>query len=384
MMSICPQCGTEQRDILRCDVCGCSLTLQQEDHRTSSPLHWSDSSPDISSPFSGKFSIGPKHAVRKKTPPYLRKIRKVLSLKWADSSADFFTAILLIFHRNRKFVGGIAISIMILATFSVVSTVYPDMIPNIRSSESFPQCWTCPSGMEFRRIPAGSFVMGSPESEENRDDETPHYVTLTQPFYIGLYEVTQKEWESVMNQNLSTIFGDKYPVEQVSWNDCREFVKALNTRYRSKLDSQFGPGWEFALPTEAQWEYACRAGTTGPYAGDLDTMAWYGDNTLSSRPIGQKAPNAWGLYDMHGNVCEWCQDWRDTYPSDGVSDPTGPDSGSSRVIRGGSWNSHAWGCRSARRRHSHPAYRYDSVGLRLVIRPMAQHDPSQADHDERP
>ncbi len=184
------------------------------------------------------------------------------------------------------------------------------------------------NGVEFafRWCPAGTFMMGSPTSEEGRyDDEKQHRVTLTKGFWMMEMEVTQKQWKAVMENNPSNFKGDDLPVECVSWNDCQEFCRKCSAL-----------GLPVLLPTEAQWEYACRAGSTDAYAGNLDDMAWYYKNSGSkTHPVGTKNPNAWGLYDMHGNVWEWCQDWKGDYPKGSVTDPTGPANGSLRVSRSG-------------------------------------------------
>jgi formylglycine-generating enzyme required for sulfatase activity len=147
-------------------------------------------------------------------------------------------------------------------------------------------------------VQPGSFLMGS---ERGDDDEAPvHEVTISQPFYLGKYEVTQAQWKKVMGSSPSRFKGANRPVEQVSWYDCQEFIEKLNSK---------GNG-VFRLPTEAEWEYACRAGTTDDYAGNLDEMGWYDKNNVGkTQPVGKKKANPWGLYDMHGNVSEWCQDW---------------------------------------------------------------------------
>ena len=165
-------------------------------------------------------------------------------------------------------------------------------------------------------------------------------MTITKPFYLGKYEVTQEQWEAVMGSNPSNFKGPKNPVEQVSWDDCQEFLDKLNAKAG-------GQGGKFVLPTEAQWEYACRAGSTGKFCfGDdekqLGEYAWYDENSDSkTHPVGEKKPNAWGLYDMHGNVWEWCQDWYGAYGAEAVDDPSGPTTGSGRVFRGGGWNNAA-------------------------------------------
>jgi formylglycine-generating enzyme required for sulfatase activity/uncharacterized caspase-like protein len=209
-------------------------------------------------------------------------------------------------------------------------------------------------GMEFVPIPAGTFQMGSNDWDA-RDDEKPvHRVHITQPFYLGKYEVTQGQWLVVMGTNLSKFAGDpNLPVESVSWDDVQEFIRRLN--------NQAG-GTTYRLPTEAEWEYAARAGTTtrwsfGDDANQLGRYAWYEGNAgRRTHPVVQLQPNAWGLYDMYGNVWEWVQDWYGKYASDAAVDPAGPSTGSSRVIRGGCW---LWlnQCRSAsrgRRRHRLP------------------------------
>jgi len=188
--------------------------------------------------------------------------------------------------------------------------------------------------MEFVLIPAGSFLMGD---EEGDDDEKPvHTVRITKPFYLGKYEVTQEQWRAVMRYNPSEYQGPKNPVESVSWRICQDFLAKLNQKFGSG-------GVKFGLPTEAQWEYACRAGTTTRYSfGDdsakLVDYAWLGWNAKgSTHPVGQKKPNAWGLYDMHGNVGEFCADWysKDYYRNSPAEDPIGPHSGDYRVWRGG-------------------------------------------------
>jgi formylglycine-generating enzyme required for sulfatase activity len=221
--------------------------------------------------------------------------------------------------------------------------------------------------------------MGSPTSEAKRkDDEFQHRVVITQPFWMGKYEVTQAQWVSVMGGNPS-IFNDcpTCPVEYVSWHDCQEFIRKLNAK---------GDGITYALPTEAQWEYACRANTTTPFSfGSTITPSQvnYDGNypyenaanglfRQKTVPVGSlNSPNAWGLHDMHGNVEEWCADWYDAnyYGSGQTNDPKGPERGNFRVGRGGSWYSDAWYCRSACRHSSHPDYRFNCVGVRVVVFP---------------
>jgi formylglycine-generating enzyme required for sulfatase activity/predicted Ser/Thr protein kinase len=257
----------------------------------------------------------------------------------------------------------------LLATVILLCVYVPPMFKNGTTSTTNGTETTKPSGktgtetlpngvkLEMVEIPAGSFKMGSTNGS---DDEKPvHDVTISKPFEMGKYEVTQAQWQAVMGNNPSDFKGcNSCPVERVSWDDVQEFINKLNAK---------NDGYEYRLPTEAEWEYACRAGTTGDYAGNLDSMAWYGENSGGkTHPVGTKQPNAWGLYDMHGNVWEWCQDWYGAYSSNAVIDPTGAISGSYRVFRGGSWRGNAAGLRSAYRGNSSPVYRYDSLGFRLV------------------
>jgi formylglycine-generating enzyme required for sulfatase activity len=219
--------------------------------------------------------------------------------------------------------------------------------------------------LEMVLIPAGEFLMGSPDSDKDaRDEEKPqHRVRITKPFWLGKYLVTQEQWEAVMNDNPSHFKGPKNPVEQVTWNECQEFLEKLNARIGMQ-------GGKFVLPTEAQWEYACRAGSTMQYCfGDeesrLGKYAWYGENSgRKTHPVGEREPNAWGLYDMHGNVGEWCEDRYGRYDAKSpTDDPTGAATGSGRVYRGGSWTDIARYCRSASRSCSE---RWDfNLGLRV-------------------
>ncbi len=231
------------------------------------------------------------------------------------------------------------------------------------------------------RLPGGSFQMGSPDNEQGRyDNEGPQHRVTVPSFSIGKYEITQAQWVAVMGANLLRmevigsnpshfkgdgmldVFRDALRVEQVSWNDMKEFCRRLSQM----------TGKQYRLPTEAEWEYACRAGTTGPYAGDHNAMAWYGSNSdARTNPVGQKKPNAFGLYDMHGNVWEMCEDvWHKSYdgtPTDGSAWLSGGDS-SYRVMRGGSWNYHYNGfCRSALRLRVEPGARLSTLGFRVAV-----------------
>ena len=216
--------------------------------------------------------------------------------------------------------------------------------------------------LEMILIPAGKFVMGSPESEKGRSKgETQHEVTFTKAFYMGKYEVTQEQWESVMGNNPSIkIKGARLPVTNVSWNDCQDFIKKLNAKTNGG----------YRLPTEAEWEYACRAGTTTKYSvGDKITPkdANYRDSKIGEPvAVGSYKPNAFGLYDMHGNVWEWCEDWYADYQAGAVTDPKGPATGERRVLRGGSFNFYVWNTRSSFRFNLSPTSRYLFYGFRLA------------------
>ena len=222
-------------------------------------------------------------------------------------------------------------------------------------------------GVPARWIPAGRFAMGSPLSEPDRDsDEVQHEAVLTRGFFLAETECTQGQWESVMGGNPSHLKGSERPVEQVSWSEAVEYCRKLTTKQRA--EGLLPEGWEWRLPTEAEWEYAARAGTTGARHGELDAIAWWSGNSGDqTHPVKQKAPNAWGMYDMLGNVWEWCADWSGNYPTGSVTDPTGPNSGSFRVFRGGSWYFVAGSARSAGRRRYDPGLRFNYLGFRPAL-----------------
>ncbi len=279
--------------------------------------------------------------------------------------------------------------------------------------------WTNSVGLEFVLIPKGNFIMGSEKEDEDRwnsilskfglktdmaRERPSRLVRISRSFFFGKYLVTQQQWRYAAQKlprvkrdlvsSPSVFKGELLPVETVSWDDCEEFIARLNALY---------DGYEYRFPTEAEWEYACRAGTTGDYADDLDTMGWYANNSGNSpidpllgwinsghdwetyrssvlepnecqtHPVGLKASNAFGLYDMHGNVWEWCADWfhPDYYKSRQVNDPKGPPSGHYRVLRGGAWFAGANNCRSALRYRYSPTERKNFTGLRVVAHPLS-------------
>ena len=219
--------------------------------------------------------------------------------------------------------------------------------------------------IEMVKVEAGTFMMGATsEMKDPSSDEKPlHQVTLTNDYYMGKYEVTQALWRAVMGSNPSKYKGDNLPVEKVSWNDCQKFISKLNKM----------TGRKFRLPTEAEWEYAARGGKRSrgyQYSGNsnISNVAWYDGNSGSKpHPVGTKQANELGIYDMSGNVYEWCSDWYGSYSSSSQTNPTGADSGSSRVYRSGSWSCFAWGCRLSFRSSFTPDYRRIGLGLRLAL-----------------
>jgi len=221
--------------------------------------------------------------------------------------------------------------------------------------------------LELATIPAGSFVMGSSYLDSSRrDDEVLHRVILTRSFWLGRTPVTQAQYEAVMGTNPSHFKGSDFPVETVSWDDAMTFCRKLTEQERAA--GRLSAGFAFTLPTEAQREYACRAGTDGRYAGPLNEIAWYSGNSDERvHAVGEKQPNAWGLYDMQGNVWEWCADWYGNYEAEAANDPAGPARGRSRVYRGGAWFHSADLCRSSARFKTEPDYRGSLLGFRIAL-----------------
>ena len=231
-------------------------------------------------------------------------------------------------------------------------------------------------GMKFVLVPAGTFMMGSPLNEKGRNsDEMQHRVTITRSFYLQTTEVTQGQWQAIMVNNPSHFSGcgENCPVEKVSWHDIQRFIKRLNERE--------GKG-RYRLPTEAEWEYAARAGSTTPFPNgeitvtgcgfdaNMDQIGWYcGNSDYKSHQVAKKQPNKWGLYDMHGNVWEWCYDWYGDYPKGHVTDPKGPINGFIRVNRGGSLNDFSMFGRSANRIRYMPFDRTNDLGFRVAATP---------------
>jgi formylglycine-generating enzyme len=227
-------------------------------------------------------------------------------------------------------------------------------------------------GITFVWIRHGTFLMGSPPDEKNRERiESQHKIRLSNGWFMGIHPVTQAQWRTVMGTNPSRFPGDTLPVEQVTWHECHEFCKRLTV-----MD-----GKPYRLPTEAEWEFACRAGTTTPFhfgetistdQANFDGKYVHGDGQegtcrQKTTPVGVFPPNAWGLYDFHGNVWEWCKDWYGPYPIEDSEDYDGPLHGAERVIRGGAWNQIPKRCRSAYRERADPMKRRKDVGFRICF-----------------
>jgi formylglycine-generating enzyme required for sulfatase activity len=236
--------------------------------------------------------------------------------------------------------------------------------------------------MSFAWCPPGTFLMGSPTTEsERKDDETQHRVTLTKGYYLGIHQVTQAQWQAVMGSNPGDFKGDNRPVENVSWDDCQAFCQKLSSK----------TGKRFRLPTEAEWEHACRAGTTTPFhfgetistdqanydGRDYDGNDYDGNDTYGkgkkgqyrkeTTPVGNFPANAWGLFDMHGNVYEWCHGWYGDYPQGDTKDPQDTNNGDARVLRGASWYVSPGGTRAACRDWCAPDYRDGYFGCRVLL-----------------
>ena len=250
--------------------------------------------------------------------------------------------------------------------------------------------------LEMVKCPAGTFVMGSSENEVGREEyEIMHNVNISKDFYIGKYPVTQKQYQAILGINPSYFQGDffnqtigsngkriiiptneNYPVDNINWNNAKKYCEILNASFKNIIPY----GYCFDLPTEAQWEYACRAGTTTTFnfekdivnseceSTNLDEMAWYYENSGGqTHEVGQKCPNNWGIYDMLGNIREWCRDWSGNCLEDSVTDPKGPNHGSDRVIRGGSWDDFGRICRSANRGSWPGNWKDKRFGFRLAL-----------------
>jgi formylglycine-generating enzyme required for sulfatase activity len=278
-------------------------------------------------------------------------------------------------------------SLAALLLAGLACVILPDSWSAVGSDEQKPG--TAPKeivnsiGMKLVRIPAGKFLMGSLANEPGRfDDEGPqHEVEISQPFYMGVYEVTQEEYQKVMGTNPSWFSAQgrgkdkvanqdtrRFPVEWVSWNDAVEFCRKL-----SELPEEKRAGRVYRLPTEAAWEYACRGGARSSEPFHFGKTLNADEANVEARlrrttTVGSYPANGFGLHDMHGNVWEWCSDWNGNYPRGFVKDPTGPDNGTGRVQRGGAWRFGERNARSAYRHESKPDIRNDDLGFRVVVR----------------
>jgi formylglycine-generating enzyme required for sulfatase activity len=245
-----------------------------------------------------------------------------------------------------------------LATIALLSSAYADGAARKNGDTAV---LTLPGGekMEMIWCAPGKFTMGSPITEPGRfEDEVPRTVSITKGFWLGKYEVTQRQWKSVMRSNPSRFKSPDNPVENVSWHDCGIFIRKVNDAI----------GGLARFPTEAEWEYACRAGSDAPFSGNgkPPDMAWYDFNSDNqTHEVGRNKPNAWGFYDMHGNVLEWCTDWF-SVPKGDVVDPKGPPSGAFKILRGGCWFFYERDCRSAYRLKREPSLRNCIFGFRLA------------------
>ena len=262
------------------------------------------------------------------------------------------------------------IRLFFLGLIVALASVFPT---HAQDKKDPPKQFTNSIGMKFVWIPPGSFVMGSPKEEERREkSESQHKVTLTKGFYMGKFTVTREEWQTVMGNNPSNFSGEKnLPMAGLSWDNCQDFIKQLREKDKKP----------YRLPTEAEWEYACRAGTKTPFhlgdtispdeanvrGDDVYGNSKKGVNRKKTTPVGSFPANAWGLHDMHGNVWQWCQDWYGDYPQEDVVDPQGPEQGKSRVLRGGSFVSISLLSRSAYRYSRPPSWKYQSYGCRLCF-----------------
>ena len=268
-------------------------------------------------------------------------------------------------EKNRRFWFLVVILAVLAAVFVATGVGFgpwSEESPDLGDAPGPPgERWTNSVGMAFVLIPSGSFSMGSAAEDAESHEKPLHTVTISRPFYLAATELTQAQWKAVTGGKPSAFDGESLPVEQVSWFEVKDFLRKLNAREKTN---------RYRLPTEAEWEYACRAGTAGPRYGELDAIAWCDPNSGGMpHPVGLKQANAWGLYDMLGNVYEWCEDWKGSYPGGSVTDPMGPSDGPGRVVRGGSWLVHENRTRSYFRDHLTPDSRRSDVGFRVVAVP---------------
>ena len=276
---------------------------------------------------------------------------------------------------SEKLASGLVLGGTTSGTFSGDGSGLTNIPASAMASAESPETVFPASGMVW--IKPGKFLMGSRTDEVARDnDETQHWVTLTQGFWMSSHEVTQAEYQNVIGINPSSFTGDtNRPVETVSWNEAVDYCTALTNAERNA--NRIPSDWEYHLPTEAEWEYCARAGANARYGhGDdlgytaLGNYAWYADNSGdTTHPVEQKLANAWGLFDMHGNVYEWCHDRSADYPAGSAIDPQGSTTSNQRIYRGGTWKYQAWICRAANRLEYPPTLKYDYLGFRVSLGP---------------
>ena len=294
---------------------------------------------------------------------------KYLTYQWKKNGSALpgeTNANLVISEANATHDGNYTVSVT--NTFGSVESAQIDLQTNTHRVASA-------ANLEMLWVPEGNFTMGSPTTETGRNtNETEHNVSLSQGFYLGKYEVTQAQYAVVMSGNANSLNASpsywpnnpNRPVEKVSWDDVQIFLTRLNASEQAA--GRLPSGWSYVLPTESQWEYACRAGTTTAYswgATIATSNANYYNTIDQTTDVGQYAANPWGFFDMHGNVWEWTADWYAVYSSGAQTDPTGPASGSARVYRGGAWNYAGTDLRSAQRHGNTPGTRYASIGFRV-------------------
>ena len=276
---------------------------------------------------------------------------------------------------SDKLASGLALGGTTSGSFSGDGSGLTNIPASAMASAESPETVFPVSGMVW--IKPGKFLMGSRTDEVARDnDETQHWVTLTQGFWMSSHEVTQAEYQNVIGINPSSFTGDtNRPVETVSWNEAVDYCAALTNAERNA--NRIPSDWEYHLPTEAEWEYCARAGANARFGhGDdlgytaLGNYAWYADNSGdTTHPVERKLANAWGLFDMHGNVYEWCHDRSADYPAGSAIDPQGSTTSNQRIYRGGAWKYQAWICRAANRLEYPPTLKYDYLGFRVSLGP---------------
>ena len=316
-----------------------------------------------------EYPTGPQTDPEGPTNPTQHNIR---GGSWANGANDCRSA-----HRNgtESRHGHVGFRI-IMEAGTVADTKTPAAVPPVATPTSVGKELVLDLGngikMELLPIPPGTFQMGSPPNERGRSgEERAHQVTITKPFYMGKYPVTQEQYEAIVGSNPSSFKGPKNPVDTVSHSDAQSFCEKVNEQPQVK--AKLPAGFLVQLSTEAQWEYACRAGTkTSYYSGDtdadLDNFAWFNLNgEHKTHPVGEKKPNAWGLYDMNGNVFCWCRDWMAPYPAGAQIDPQGPEKGNQYAIRSGSWYWESSWCRSAHRNQGESSLKGPDFGFRVVV-----------------